>query len=62
MEVIGEEPFEPIGDAAFQRALYWLERCPRVINAGLPIGQTNARMAELIALARGKKGYEEVNF
>ncbi len=62
MEVVEEKPFMPIGDAAFDRAMYWLERCPRVINAGLPIGQTNARMAELLKVAKGKKGYEEVKF
>lgn len=54
MEVIEEKPFMPIGDAAFNRALYWLDRCPRVINAGVEIGETNKRMAELIERARGK--------
>lgn len=54
MEVIEEKPFMPIGDAAFNRALYWLDRCPRVINAGVEIGEGNVRMAELIEKARGK--------
>jgi len=54
MEVIEEKPFMPISDAAFNRALYWLDRCPRVINAGVEIGETNKRMAELIERARGK--------
>ena len=54
MEVIGEKPFIPITDAVFNRALYWLDRCPRVINAGVEIGETNKRMAELIERAKGK--------
>lgn len=54
MEVIEEKPFMPISDAAFDRALYWLDRCPRVINAGVEIGKGNARMAELIEKAREK--------
>ena len=54
MEVIGEKPFIPITDAAFNRALYWLDRCPRVINAGVEIGETNKRVAELIERAKGK--------
>ena len=53
-EVIEERPFMPIGDDAFNRALYWIERLPRVINAGVEIGQTNARMAELIERAKDK--------
>lgn len=54
MEVIEEKPFMPISDNAFNRALYWLDRCPRVINAGVEIGEGNGRMAELIEKARGK--------
>ena len=54
MEVIEAQPFMPISDEAFNRALYWLDRCPRVINAGVEIGVCNARMAELIHRARGK--------
>ncbi len=53
-EVIEERPFMPIGDDAFNRALHWIERLPRVINAGVEIGQTNARMAELIERAKDK--------
>ncbi len=59
-EVITEKPFEPIGDAAFDRAMYWLERCPRIIDAGVEIGRTNARMAELIDRARDRAGYEKL--
>lgn len=54
MEVIEEKPFMPISDNAFNRALYWLDRCSRVINAGVEIGECNSRMAELIERARDK--------
>ena len=54
MEVIEAQPFMPISDDAFNRALYWMERCPRVINAGVEIGECNAKMGELIYRARGK--------
>ena len=54
-EVIEERPFMPIGDDAFNRALYWIERCPRVIDAGVEIGTCNQRMAELIRRAKDKR-------
>ena len=57
-EVVSEKPFMPIGDAAFDRALTLVESCDRIIDAGVPIGETNRRMAELIGAARGKSGYE----
>ncbi|MBR1822055.1 MAG: ABC transporter ATP-binding protein [Clostridia bacterium] len=59
-EVISERPFMPISDEAFNRALEWMGRCPRVINAGVRIGETNRRMAELVAAAREREGYEEM--
>ena len=40
--------------AAFDRAMRWVERCDRVIDAGVEIGETNRRMRELIAAAKGK--------
>ena len=58
-EVVEERPFMPIGDAAFERALYWIERCDRIIDAGVALGETNRRMAEVVAAARRKEGYEE---
>ena len=54
-EVIEERPFMPIGDDTFNRALYWIERCPRVIDAGVEIGTCNQRMAELIRRAKEKR-------
>ena len=58
VEVVDERPFQPISDAAFDRALYWLERVDRVIDAGVEIGPINARMAELLERAKGHPGYE----
>ena len=54
MEVVEARPFMPIPDEAFNRALYWIDRCPRVINAGVEIGECNKRMGELIERARDK--------
>ena len=42
----------PIGDAAFDRALALMKTCNTVICTGVPIGQTNRRMADLIAQAK----------
>ena len=54
MEVVEARPFMPISDEAFNRALYWIDRCPRVINTGVEIGECNRRMGELIERARDK--------
>ena len=59
-ETVAETPFTPIGDAAFRRALELMRGCGQIINAGVAIGQTNARMGELVETARQMPGYEEV--
>ncbi|MDO4867179.1 MAG: ABC transporter ATP-binding protein [Clostridia bacterium] len=51
-EVVAEEPFMPIGDEAFQKALAWVEACGQVIDAGVALGETNRRMAEVIDAAK----------
>lgn len=56
-EVVTERPFMPVSDAAFERALALMRGCERIIDAGVEIGETNARMAELIGLARQLPGY-----
>ena len=56
-EVVTERPFMPVSDAAFDRALALMRGCERIIDAGVEIGEVNARMAELIALARQMPGY-----
>ena len=57
-EVVTERPFMPVSDAAFDRALALMRGCGRIIDAGVEIGESNARMAELIALARQMPGFE----
>ena len=57
-EIVSERPFMPVGDTAFRRALELMRRCSRIIDAGVTIGETNARMAELVAAARAMPGYE----
>ena len=47
-EVVTEEPFRPIGDEAFKRALALMKRCRRVICTPLPIGEGNRRITDLI--------------
>lgn len=47
-EVITEAPFQEISDEVFERALARVKECEGVINAGVPIGQCNRRIAELL--------------
>ena len=53
-EVVTEEPFEEISDAAFERASALITSCSRVINAGVPIGTCNRRMKKLLELAEAQ--------
>lgn len=57
-EVVAEAPFMPISDAAFDRAMALMRACRRIIDAGVELGETNARMANLIDAARRLPGYE----
>ncbi len=50
-EVITEKPFCQISDAAFARAMEAVEKCERVIDAGVEIGESNARMEDILAAA-----------
>ena len=51
-EVITETPFQPIGDAAFDRAMTLMRRCSRVLRTDFPVGESNRRIADLISTAR----------
>ncbi|MBR0127877.1 MAG: ABC transporter ATP-binding protein [Firmicutes bacterium] len=51
-EIVMTEPFEPIDDEAFAKARSLIEKCGRVIACDLPIGTMNARIRELLDLAR----------
>ncbi|MBE6990948.1 MAG: ABC transporter ATP-binding protein [Ruminococcaceae bacterium] len=51
-EVVAEDPFMPISDGTYQRALALMRQCETVLCAGVPIGETNRRIADLIEAAR----------
>ena len=51
-EVITEKPFMPISDETYDRALERMKTCDTVICTGVPMGETNRRVAELIEEAR----------
>ncbi len=55
-EIILEEVFEPIGDAAIAKAKAVIDRCSEVIVCDVPIGTMNQRVTEVIeyAAAQGK--------
>ena len=55
-EIVTEEPFKYISDENYEKALSLLDECKEVYDAGLSIGECNARMAKLRqeALDRGK--------
>ena len=46
-EVISEEPFRDIGDAAFEKAMEVVNQVDQVIDAGLTIGRQNRRIGEI---------------
>lgn len=50
-EVVTEEPFEEIGDAAFERATALVEDVAEVINCGVRIGSQNRRLKEILDYA-----------
>lgn len=50
--VVAEEPFSPICEKTYREALAVMGGCRRVIDAGVPIGEMNARLGDLIAEAR----------
>ena len=57
-EIVSVPAFEPVSEAALKRALARMKTCDRVIDAHPPIGQANARVAELIERAGQLPGYE----
>lgn len=50
-EIIEEKPFCRISDEAYQRAVETMGRCRYIINAGVPVGECNSRMRDLLKLA-----------
>ena len=53
--IISEEPYEPISDETYQRALEVMERCGKVINAGVKVGSMNQKMGELLRIAEERR-------
>jgi iron complex transport system ATP-binding protein len=51
-EVVLEQPFMPIGDTAFQRAMDLIGSCSQVIYCGAEIGTINRRILDLVEAAR----------
>ena len=58
VEVVEEAPFSRLSDGAFDRALALIRSVPRVIDAGVAIGEANRRMEELIEAAKAAGTYE----
>ena len=53
--IISEEPYEPISDETYQKALKIMERCGKVINAGVKVGSMNQKMGELLRIAEERR-------
>ena len=55
IRIISEEPYEPISDETYQRTLEVMERCGKVINAGVKVGSMNQKMGELLRIAEERR-------
>ena len=51
-QVIVEEPFRAIGDETYKMALKTIQKCDRVIDAGVEIGSINHKIVDLIEEAK----------
>lgn len=58
VEVVTEEPFMPISDNAFHKALKLMESCSRVLVCDPVIGESNRRLEELTRKAKETGKYE----
>ena len=59
MRTVTEKPFEEISDEAFAEAMELVDSCEKVIDAGVTVGKTNSRIAELIEKAKNDKKLEK---
>ena len=59
-EVITEEPFKHVSHKTIEKAKAAIDRCDRVLDAGVAVGESNAAMKELIAYAKETGKYERV--
>ena len=48
-------PYEPISDETYQKALKIMEKCGKVINAGVKVGSMNQKMGELLRIAEERR-------
>ena len=54
-----EKPFEELSDETFAEAMKLVDSCEKVIDAGVTVGKTNSRIAELIEKAKNDKKLEK---
>ena len=54
-EIISEEPYEPISDETYRKALKIMEKCGKVINAGVKVGSMNQKVGELLRIAEERR-------
>ena len=59
VHTVTEKPFEEISDEAFAEAMELVDSCEKVIDAGVTVGKTNSRIAELIEKAKNDKKLEK---
>ncbi len=52
--LVSERPFEEISDEAFAKACSLIDRCEKVIDAGVVIGSCNTKIKDLLSYAGGK--------
>ncbi|NCB92785.1 MAG: ABC transporter ATP-binding protein [Clostridia bacterium] len=50
-EVVSEKPFQEISDEAYEKTVEIMEKCTRIIDAGVTIGMCNKKMEQLIEMA-----------
>ena len=53
--IISEEPYEPISDETYQKALKIMEKCGKVINAGVKVGSMNQKICQLLRIAEERR-------
>ena len=58
-ETIVEKAFAPISGETFEKAVLLMDRCPRVIDAGVSLQEVNQKNGLLLELAKNQKKYEK---
>lgn len=60
VRTVTEKPFEEISDETFAEAMKLVDSCEKVIDAGVTVGKTNSRIAELIEKAKNDKNLKKM--